>query len=155
MTTRMPVAQALSQVLGLPVRIEAYDGSASGPADAEVGITINSSKALSHMVSAPGELGMARAYVSGELDITAPDHFTVLQLVARQKIGDLTWKQRLEVLKALGPEVLQWEQVPLPPPAPAPAPNGRRQWRRRWRQPARSACRAAGTAGCCPTWRRP
>ena len=98
MTTRMPVAQALEQVLGLPVRIEAYDGSAAGPADADVRIRINSSKALSHMVSAPGELGMARAYVSGELDIEAPDHFTVLKLVAGHKIGDLTWKQRLEVL---------------------------------------------------------
>ena len=112
MTTRMPVAQALEHVLGLPIRIEAYDGSVSGPSDAEVRATVRSSKALAHMVSAPGELGMARAYVSGELDIEAPDHFTILQLVAGQKIGDLTWKQRLEVLTSLGPEVLQWVEPP-------------------------------------------
>jgi cyclopropane-fatty-acyl-phospholipid synthase len=94
------------------VRIVAYDGSTSGPEDAAVTVTIKSSKALSHMVSAPGELGMARAYISGEMDIDAPDHFTVLSLMARQKIGDLTWAQRLEVLKALGPEVIQWVEPP-------------------------------------------
>jgi cyclopropane-fatty-acyl-phospholipid synthase len=112
MTTRMPVAQALEHVLGLPIRIEAYDGSVAGPADATVKVTIRSSKALSHMVSAPGELGMARAYVSGEMDFDAPDHFTILKLVAGQKIGDLSWKQRIEVLKALGPEVIQWVEPP-------------------------------------------
>lgn len=112
MPTRMPVAPALAQVLGVPVRIQAYDGSVAGPVDAAVTVTIHSSKALSHMVSAPGELGMARAYISGEMDIDAPDHFTVLTLMARQKIGDLTWKQRFEVLKAIGPEVLQWVEPP-------------------------------------------
>jgi cyclopropane-fatty-acyl-phospholipid synthase len=111
-TTRMPVAQALAHVLDLPVRIVAYDGSTSGPEDAAITVTIKSSKALSHMVSAPGELGMARAYISGEMDIDAPDHFTLLSVVARQKIGDLTWAQRLEVLKALGPEVIQWVEPP-------------------------------------------
>ena len=112
MTTRIPVAQALAHVLDLPVRIHAYDGSTAGPEDAVVTVTINSSKALSHMVSAPGELGMARAYVSGEMDLDAPDHFTILSLLARQKIGDLTWAQRLAVLRSIGPEVLQWVEPP-------------------------------------------
>jgi cyclopropane-fatty-acyl-phospholipid synthase len=110
---RMPVADALAQVLDAPVRITAYDGSSAGPADAEISVVIRSSKALSHMVSAPGELGLARAYVSGEMDIEAPDHYTVLSKVAHAtKIGDLTWAQRLEVLKAIGPEVLQWVEPP-------------------------------------------
>ena len=30
---RIPVARALAHVLGAPVRIEAYDGSAAGPVD--------------------------------------------------------------------------------------------------------------------------
>jgi cyclopropane-fatty-acyl-phospholipid synthase len=110
--TRMPVAEALSRVLGAPARFTAYDGSTAGPADAEVAINVRSSKALAYMVSAPGELGLARAYVSGEMDIDAPDHYTVLNLVAGQKIGDLTWAQRLEVLKSLGPEVLQFVEPP-------------------------------------------
>jgi cyclopropane-fatty-acyl-phospholipid synthase len=32
--------------------------------------------------------------------------------MARQKIGDLTWAQRIEVLRSLGPEILQWVEPP-------------------------------------------
>jgi cyclopropane-fatty-acyl-phospholipid synthase len=112
MAARMPVAQALEHVLDVPVRIVAYDGSTAGPQDAAVTVVIRSSKALSHLVSAPGELGMARAYVSGEMDIDAPDHYSVLAMMAGTKIADLSWAQRLEVVKSLGPEVLQWVEPP-------------------------------------------
>ena len=110
--TRMPVAEAMAQVLRTPVRFEAYDGSVAGPADAPVTILVRSSKALSHIVSAPGELGLARAYVSGEMDVTGADHYTLLRQFAKQKIGDLSWRQRVEVLRSLGPEVLQWVEPP-------------------------------------------
>ena len=110
--TRMPVAEALAQVLQAPVRFQAYDGSTAGPADAQVTIDVRSSKALSHMISAPGELGLARAYVSGELDVTGADHYTLLRQFAKQKIGDLSWAQRVSVLRSLGPEVLQWVEPP-------------------------------------------
>ena len=110
--SRLPVADALAHVLGVPVRIEAYDGSAAGPVKAEIRLVVRSSKALAHLVSAPGELGLARAYVAGELDLYAPDHFTVLKTLAKQKIGDLSWAQRLEVLRSIGPEVLQWVEPP-------------------------------------------
>ena len=110
--TRMPVAQALAQVLDAPLLIRAYDGSVAGPPDAPVTVHIRSSRALSHMVAAPGELGMARAFVSGEIDIEGADHYTLLRMVARQKIGDLSWSQRVQVLRSLGPEVLQWVEPP-------------------------------------------
>ena len=110
--SRLPVAEALSEVLGLPVRIVAYDGSTAGPTDAAVRLVVNSPKALSHLVSAPGELGLARAYVAGELDLQAADHFTVLRTLARQKIGDLSWAQRLAVLRSIGPQVLRWVEPP-------------------------------------------
>ena len=110
--TRMPVAEALAQVLQAPVRFQAYDGSVAGPADAAVTIDVRSSKALAHLISAPGELGMARAYITGEMDITGADHYTLLRQFAKQKIGDLTWSQRVSVLRSLGPEVLQWVEPP-------------------------------------------
>ena len=110
--SRIPVADALSQVLGVPARIEAYDGSAAGPPGADVRLVVNSAKALSHLVSAPGELGLARAYISGELDLHAGDHYEVLRLLAGEKISGLTWLQRLEVLRSLGPEVLHWVEPP-------------------------------------------
>src|SRR3954451_6558848 len=109
---RMPVADALAQVLQAPIRINAYDGSTAGPADADITIDVRSSKALSHMISAPGELGLARAYVSGEMDVAGTDHYTLLRTFAKQNIGDLSWSQRISVLRSLGPEVLQWVEPP-------------------------------------------
>ncbi|MEN8239640.1 MAG: SAM-dependent methyltransferase, partial [Actinomycetota bacterium] len=53
----------------LPVRIRAYDGTDIGPPDAATTVTLRSRDALVRMVTAPGELGIARAYVAGDIDI--------------------------------------------------------------------------------------
>src|SRR4051812_48489850 len=61
---------ALAVVLGvdrLPVRLRAWDGSVAGPANAPT-LVIRSPQAVRRLVWAPGELGLARAYVAGELD---------------------------------------------------------------------------------------
>jgi cyclopropane-fatty-acyl-phospholipid synthase len=113
----MQIAQALVSVLHAPVRVQAYDGSVAGPPDADVQIALRSRKALAHLVSAPGELGMARAYVSGELDLATrgdavADHYRALRVLAGQKLAALTWNQRADVLRALGPEALTWVEPP-------------------------------------------
>lgn len=51
-----------------PVRLRAWDGSESGPRDAPV-LILNSRRALRHLGWQPGELGLARAYVTGDLDV--------------------------------------------------------------------------------------
>lgn len=53
---------------GLPVRLEAWDGSTAGPVDAPK-VTITSPDALSRIFWSPGELGAAQAYVCGEIDV--------------------------------------------------------------------------------------
>jgi cyclopropane-fatty-acyl-phospholipid synthase len=63
----------------LPVRFEAYDGSHAGPADASATLVIRSPDALRRMVTAPGELGLARAYVAGDLDVEG-DIYAALEL---------------------------------------------------------------------------
>ena len=108
----MKVADALAAVLPEQTRVEAYDGSAAGPSEAEIVVKVQTPQALSHMVSAPGQLGMARAYIAGDLDITAPDHYTLLRAMTRTRIGDLTWSERLQVLKSLGREALHWVEPP-------------------------------------------
>ncbi len=110
--SRLPVAQALASVLPPETRVEAYDGSMAGPADADVVFRVQSARALSHLVSAPGELGLARAYVSGELDMDAPDHYTLLRALTRTKIADLSWPERLQVLRSLGLEAMHWVEPP-------------------------------------------
>ena len=47
-----------------PVRIEFWDGSALGPALSGYALTVKSPEALKHLMWAPGELGLARAFAS-------------------------------------------------------------------------------------------
>ncbi|MFF7287562.1 class I SAM-dependent methyltransferase [Streptomyces griseorubiginosus] len=52
----------------LPLRLRAWDGSEAGPADAPV-VVLRSRRALRRLLWQPGELGLAQAYVTGELDV--------------------------------------------------------------------------------------
>lgn len=64
------LANALAIVLGaaeIPLRLRAWDGSEAGPADAPV-IEFRSRRALRRILWSPGQLGLSRAYVAGEID---------------------------------------------------------------------------------------
>ncbi len=54
--------------IDLPVRLRAWDGSEAGPAEGPV-VVIRSRRALRRLLWAPGELGLARAYVTGDIDV--------------------------------------------------------------------------------------
>lgn len=64
------IADVLRPVVGgeLPVRLVVWDGSEAGPAGAPV-VRLNSPDAIRRLLWAPGELGAAQAYVTGELDV--------------------------------------------------------------------------------------
>ena len=53
----------------LPVRIDCWDGSSIGPAEPAAAVRFTSPRALRRLVWAPNELGFARAYVSGDVEI--------------------------------------------------------------------------------------
>ncbi|HUR52352.1 MAG TPA: cyclopropane-fatty-acyl-phospholipid synthase family protein, partial [Mycobacteriales bacterium] len=109
---RTAVAETLATILPPQTRVQAYDGSSAGSPDADVVITVKSPLALSHLVSAPGQLGMARAYVSGEMDLQAPNHYLALKTLSRLRMADLTVPERLRVLRDLGREALHWVEPP-------------------------------------------
>ncbi len=52
----------------LPFRLRAWDGSEAGPAGTPVAI-LRSPAALRRLLWSPGELGLAQAYVTGELEV--------------------------------------------------------------------------------------
>jgi len=52
----------------LPIRLRAWDGSTAGPADAPT-LVIRHKRALRRIMWQSNELGLARAYVSGEIDV--------------------------------------------------------------------------------------
>jgi cyclopropane-fatty-acyl-phospholipid synthase len=64
------LAELIRDVTGAepPIRIRAWDGSEAGPADAPV-LVVRSRRALRRLLWAPGEMGLARAYVTGDIDV--------------------------------------------------------------------------------------
>jgi cyclopropane-fatty-acyl-phospholipid synthase len=122
------LAAAISGFLGddLPIRIDCYDGSSLGPADSATRIVVRSPKALRYAVTAPGELGFARAYVAGEIDLEG-DIFEALEL--RNNLPDVkvTPREWLALARAAGVEALR----PLPVPLEEVRVHGRRHTKER------------------------
>jgi cyclopropane-fatty-acyl-phospholipid synthase len=62
------------------IRFSAYDGSSTGPEEAVAHLSVVSSRAWAHFVRAPGQLGFARAYVDGEIDLEGDVHAALQHL---------------------------------------------------------------------------
>src|SRR5262245_47753282 len=98
----MKVAEAFELITGRdsPVEIVAYDGSRTGPVDAPVRVEVRSPRALSYLATAPGDIGLARAYVVGDLEVMG-DLYTAMASVVNLDLN-LDWRTRLRVLRGLG-----------------------------------------------------
>ncbi len=74
----------------LPIEVKAWDGSTLGPKQGDARLVIRSPEALRRLLTAPGEVGLGRAYVAGELDIEG-DIYAALQvrdIVAEERETD-------------------------------------------------------------------
>ena len=124
----MSLAQIVHGFIGGPaaVRIEAYDGSRAGDAGAPITMRIVSERTLAYFVRAPGELGLSRAYVAGELDIEG-DMYTALEA-----IGGHPDKGRLaRTLRAIGTQLLRAALMKAPRPDQEARLHGRRHSKER------------------------
>src|SRR6516162_7218003 len=112
----MALAEVFEAIAGPDAAVEfrAYDGSVAGTPGSDVTVTVRSPIAVSYLAQAPGALGLARAYVSGHLDVDG-DMYTTLSRLCRAQETNVSLADRLKLLQALGgPKVL----VPrIPPPA--------------------------------------
>jgi len=124
----LPVADALSRLLrdGLPMHFTAYDGSSGGPDDAELGLHLRTERGLAYLLTAPGDLGFARAYVAGDLDVSGvhpgdPYDLLVL-LMSNLRFKPPTPAEALAIVRSLGVDKLR---PPTPPREEAPP-----RWRR-------------------------
>ncbi len=98
-----------------PVFVTFWDGSTFGKADADARLALRSPDALRRIVRAPGELGLGRAYVAGELDIDG-DVFAALGLQSVRPDVSLSareWLAALRGARAVG-------ALSLRGPAPVP-----------------------------------
>ncbi|NEA41338.1 cyclopropane-fatty-acyl-phospholipid synthase family protein [Streptomyces sp. SID11385] len=68
----------------LPVRVRAWDGSEAGPPGAPV-LVVRHRRALRRLLYKPGELGLVRGWVSGELEVDG-DLYDVLD-----RLSSLVW----------------------------------------------------------------
>lgn len=120
----MRIAEIIERAVGrdAPLGFTGYDGSRAGDRDAPVRVDIKSPIALSYLASAPGELGLARAYVSGALDIVG-DMYTALASMAATTLEKIPAKVSAEMALKLGASRLWW---PVPKPAVESRLRGRR-----------------------------
>jgi len=103
-------------VLGrpIPLLIALWDGSRTGEVDSPATVTFRSPNALRRILYAPGELGFARAYVTGELDVDGDLHAALRLLSVASPELAIGWRafagtaRAAFSLGALG--------RPLPPP---------------------------------------
>ncbi|MGZ4660502.1 MAG: class I SAM-dependent methyltransferase [Arthrobacter sp.] len=133
------LAESLAIVLGtpeVPLRLRAWDGSEAGPAGAPV-VEFRSRRALRRMLWSPGQLGLSRAYVSGDIEAPGDIFGSFAALSSVGKLAETgpfrppTAREKWSLLRtavalgALGPN-------PAPPPEEAKiSRHGRRHSRRR------------------------
>jgi len=112
----MALAQVFERIAGpdAPVAFAAYDGSSAGPADSPVKVTVKSPVAVTYLAQSPGSLGLARAYVSGHLDVDG-DMYTALSRLSQVQQTSVGWGERLNLLQSLGGPKVLWPRVPPPP----------------------------------------
>jgi cyclopropane-fatty-acyl-phospholipid synthase len=125
----MRLAEIFERVIGrdAPIEFRAFDGSRAGDLDAPVRVEVRSPIALSHLASAPGELGLARAYVSGTLDIHG-DVYTALASMSAATLDSVPPRTQAEILARLGAYRLWW---PAPRPEAESRLRGRKHSRKR------------------------
>src|ERR1044072_741777 len=105
----MRLAEIFERVIGrdAPIEFRAFDGSRAGDLDAPVRVEVRSPIALSHLASAPGELGLARAYVRGTLDIHG-DVYPALASMSAATLESVPPRPQAEILARLGAYRLWW-----------------------------------------------
>lgn len=125
----MGLADILAEGTGLSESIEvrAFDGSRAGPHGADVSIEITSPRALAYVAQASGDLGLARAYIMGDLEIHGDVH-AALTRASNLDLGT-SLRRRVKLLRDLGGLRLL-KRVPVPPEEVRRLP-GRRHSKRR------------------------
>lgn len=128
MSGKLTLAEILQLFAGggdRPMRFTAYDGSSAGPADAPLGLDLRTPRGTTYLATAPGDLGMARAYVSGDLVLTGVhpgDPYDVLKALAAAELTRPPARVLVDIVRSLGVGRLK----PIAPPPQEALPRWRR-----------------------------
>ncbi len=119
--TRMTIAGAMERLMrdGMPFRFEAYDGSSAGPTpqDAPFTVRLLTERGLAYLMTAPGDLGFARAFVAGDLELDgvsiANPYELMVHVQSRLRLRMPGPAELVQILRSLG---LAHLRPPAPPP---------------------------------------
>ena len=120
------IAAPLIEMLldGAPVRVEFWDGSKLGPDNPIAEIRLRSKDALRRLLWAPGELGVARAFVTGEIEIEG----NLIETLRTLRSGGQNLRRGLRILPRIVATAgrLGVVGLPMPPPPEEIRPRGMR-----------------------------
>nr|WP_221209093.1 class I SAM-dependent methyltransferase [Nocardioides albus] len=130
----------------MPIKLTAYDGSVAGNKDSPFAMEILNPRGLAFLLTAPGDLGLARAYVSGDMALNGihpGDPYPLLDLVLdKTDFKRPSPRETVELVRALG--VTNFVPPKPPPQEHLPA----------WRQRAENVRNISGRALSALPWTR-
>ncbi len=107
------LASFVQDLLGdVPIAVETYEGERIGPADARATLVFRSPDALRRILTAPGELGLGRAYVAGDLDVEGDIFEALAALRSRFNKASIPPRDIARLVQLAGLDALR----PLAPP---------------------------------------
>ncbi|OOC54972.1 MULTISPECIES: SAM-dependent methyltransferase [Nocardiopsis] len=102
----MRLAEIFERVVGpdAPIRFTAYDGSRAGDPNSDVALHVRTPVAVNYLVQSPNTVGLARAYVSGHLELEG-DMYTALRRIEDFVLADgidLSLRDVAAILRSVG-----------------------------------------------------
>ncbi|GAA1996120.1 class I SAM-dependent methyltransferase [Microbacterium pumilum] len=125
---KLTLAEVLEIFAGgrLPLRFTAYDGSSAGPADAPFALDLKTPRGTTYLATGFGDLGLARAYIAGDLDIRGVhpgDPYELLKTLAESlEFKRPSPRVMAQIVRSIGFEHLR----PIAPPPQEVPPRWRR-----------------------------
>lgn len=112
-----PVQRVFATVLGddPPFRVTGYDGSVLGSQQSPLAVHVTGPDALSYLLTAPGDLGLGRAYLSGALQVEGVhpgDPYAVLAALKRVEVHRPSVRDAAALVADLGPGMFHRPPVP-------------------------------------------
>ena len=122
------LAEVLEILAGgrLPLYFTAYDGSSAGPPDALFGLDLKTPRGTSYLATGRGDLGLARAYIAGDLEIRGVhpgDPYELLKALADSLVFERPpMRMMVDIIRSIGARHLR----PIAPPPEEAEPRWRR-----------------------------
>ncbi len=104
----MKLAEVFDSVAGAdaPVEFVAYDGSKTGTPGSPVRIEVRSPRAIELFMSHPGQVGLARAYVAGEVEVIG-DVVDLFNALSDVRPKQMSTSEKLRLAREFGPTFLK------------------------------------------------